>query len=172
MGGIRLKIWYKGKPVECDICQNEHVSRDCPMCDKCRRCKQPGHMQRDCPNEPNAWNSNRNTAVPAGPSRDPTPSEASRAPAGSAPSSSQAPRQGDGGFIGLSNENSARKDKSNEASNANNSNARDWSYNIVIIKILYFYMSIFVLFIVIYLYYYCIILVLFNLFYSLCEKIK
>ena len=49
------KTWYVGQPVECDICQGGHVSKNCPLKGKCRRCLESGHMARDCKNPPKSW---------------------------------------------------------------------------------------------------------------------
>ena len=38
VGGYMCKTWYVGQPVECDICQGGHVSKNCPVKGKCRRC--------------------------------------------------------------------------------------------------------------------------------------
>lgn len=43
------KVWYRGQPVECDICGAGHVSRVCPMRNKCRLCGAEGHFARSCP---------------------------------------------------------------------------------------------------------------------------
>ena len=43
------KVWYRGQPVECDICGKGHVSRVCPMRNKCRFCGEEGHFARNCP---------------------------------------------------------------------------------------------------------------------------
>ena len=43
------KVWYRGQPVECDICGAGHVSRVCPMRNRCRLCKEEGHFARNCP---------------------------------------------------------------------------------------------------------------------------
>ena len=43
------KVWYRGQPVECDICGAGHVSRVCPMRNKCRFCGEEGHFARNCP---------------------------------------------------------------------------------------------------------------------------
>ena len=49
------KAWYRGMPISCDICEGSHKAQNCPFKGKCMRCRQEGHMQRDCPNAPNAW---------------------------------------------------------------------------------------------------------------------
>ena len=55
IGSIRVKCWYVGQPIECDICRGAHVAKDCPMRGKCRNCRQEGHLAKDCPNPPQAW---------------------------------------------------------------------------------------------------------------------
>ena len=55
VGGYMCKTWYVGQPVECDICQGGHVSKNCPLKGKCRRCLESGHMARDCKNPPKSW---------------------------------------------------------------------------------------------------------------------
>ena len=68
------KAWYRGMPISCDICEGSHKAQNCPFKGKCMRCRQEGHMQRDCPNAPNAWGT-----VGGGPGSgtfDPTPAEA------------------------------------------------------------------------------------------------
>ena len=73
--GSLVKIWYRGQPVECDICNKSgHVSKDCPLRGKCRRCLQSGHLARNCKNAPRAWGS-----VQLAASADPTPAEAAAA---------------------------------------------------------------------------------------------
>ena len=62
VGGYLCKIWYVGQPAECDICQGGHVSKNCPLKGKCRRCLESGHMARDCKNPPKSWG----TRVPSG----------------------------------------------------------------------------------------------------------
>lgn len=31
IGGFLCKVWYKGQPIECDICGLGHVAKDCPV---------------------------------------------------------------------------------------------------------------------------------------------
>lgn len=53
--GFNCKTWYRGQPVTCDLCgEVGHVLSQCPICGKCRRSREPGHLARDC-NRP-AWN--------------------------------------------------------------------------------------------------------------------
>ena len=55
VAGYMCKTWYVGQPVECDICEGGHVSKNCPLKGKCRRCLESGHMARDCKNPPKSW---------------------------------------------------------------------------------------------------------------------
>ena len=47
---MRLKVWYRDQPLECDICKGENKASECALRDKCRLCKSAGHFARDCPN--------------------------------------------------------------------------------------------------------------------------
>ena len=83
VNGVLVKVWYRGQPVECDICgKSGHVSKVCPLKGKCRRCLQPGHLARNCKNAPRAWDtvpSSGDAVPPSGSSvasQDPTPAEA------------------------------------------------------------------------------------------------
>ena len=49
MERMRLKVWYKGQPLECDICKGGHKASECDLRVKCRLCKSIGHFARDCP---------------------------------------------------------------------------------------------------------------------------
>ena len=51
--GIKCRVWYKGQPLVCDICNGNHKAADCPLKGKCRRCHQAGHFVRNCPKP--AW---------------------------------------------------------------------------------------------------------------------
>ena len=86
INGCVVKVWYRGQPVECDICgKSGHVSKVCPLKGKCRRCLQPGHLARNCKNAPRAWGTAplSGDAVPSPvssvASQDPTPAEAAAA---------------------------------------------------------------------------------------------
>ena len=84
IGGSLCKVWYRGQPIECDICGKGHVSKVCPVRGKCRRCLEPGHVARDCKNPPKAWDivssSGVAAAVSVAASQDPTPADGSGPP--------------------------------------------------------------------------------------------
>ena len=51
------RVWYARQPVQCVICREfGHVSRDCRLSGRCRRCHQQGHVARMCTQ---AWGSSR-----------------------------------------------------------------------------------------------------------------
>ena len=83
--GWSSKVWYRGQPVECNICGAGHVSRVCPLRGKCRFCKEEGHFAWNCPNRNrNDWGeAAANGAVPAnaegGPATPADPAPASSA---------------------------------------------------------------------------------------------
>ena len=61
--GYFCRLWFKGQPIICNLCNVQgHKSTDCPNRDKCRRCGVSGHFARSCPNP---WGSERssNTGV-------------------------------------------------------------------------------------------------------------
>ncbi|XP_029204327.2 uncharacterized protein LOC114968353 [Acropora millepora] len=102
VGGYMCKTWYVGQPVECDICQGGHFSKNCPLKGKCRQCLESGHTARDCKNPPKSWSagvSSGGIAVAASGAAggaaagvlDPTPAEAS----GRGPSSELQPSGSD-----------------------------------------------------------------------------
>ena len=77
--GVLVKIWYRGQPVECDVCNKSgHVSKVCPLKGKCRRCLQPGYLARNCNNAPRAWGTAPMSGSSVAP-LDPTPAEAAAA---------------------------------------------------------------------------------------------
>ena len=78
LGRHRLKIWYRGQPLECDICKGSHKAVDCEFRNKCRLCKSEGHFAKDCPN-------------PWGVASDPAPAPAPAPAPTSAPAPDPAP---------------------------------------------------------------------------------
>ena len=42
--GVYCRVCYKGQPLVCDICSNNHKAADCPLKGKCRRYHQAGHF--------------------------------------------------------------------------------------------------------------------------------
>ena len=75
IGGFNCKTWYRGQPVTCDLCgEIGHVLSQCPIRGKCRRCREPGHLARDC-NRP-AWDTRDPPPDVGSANADPTPAEA------------------------------------------------------------------------------------------------
>ena len=51
--GYVCRVWYKGQPLICNTCGVQgHRASECPDKGKCRKCKQAGHLGRNCPNPP------------------------------------------------------------------------------------------------------------------------
>ena len=49
IAGFDVRLWYQGQPQPCPVFrQFGHRVRDCPLNGLCRRCRQPGHMAREC----------------------------------------------------------------------------------------------------------------------------
>ena len=44
--GHRVKIWYKGQPLACDICGGGHKAAQCDLGGKCCRCKSEATLPR------------------------------------------------------------------------------------------------------------------------------
>ena len=45
-----VRVFHAGQPVTCSIChESGHLPQDCRFSGLCLRCKQPGHMARNCP---------------------------------------------------------------------------------------------------------------------------
>ena len=47
--GVNCRVWYKGQPLVCDICNDNHKAADCPLKGKCKRCHEAGHFMRHGP---------------------------------------------------------------------------------------------------------------------------
>ena len=49
IAGFDVRLWYQGQPQPCPVCRHfGHRVRDCPLNGLCRRCRQPGHVAREC----------------------------------------------------------------------------------------------------------------------------
>ena len=73
-----LTLGATEQPLECDICSRGHISKDCRVRDKCRKCLEPGQMAHNCPNPPRAWevvNQGPNSVGVSSASFDPTPAQ-------------------------------------------------------------------------------------------------
>ena len=47
--GFECRVWYPGQPAYCSVFRSSgHLPRACPLSHLCRRCKQPGHVAREC----------------------------------------------------------------------------------------------------------------------------
>ena len=79
VAGYDCRVWYKRQPASCSICKKlGHRGRSCPLDGLCRRCRQPGHVARECRN---AWGASGGSAA-ASSSSVPTASAATASSAG------------------------------------------------------------------------------------------
>ena len=79
VAGYDCRVWYKRQPASCSICRKlGHRGRSCPLDGLCRRCRQPGHVARECRN---AWSASGGSAA-ASSSSVPTASAATASSAG------------------------------------------------------------------------------------------
>jgi len=63
--GYFCRLWFKGQPIICNLCNVQgHKSAYCPNRDKCRRCGVSGHFARSCPN---LWGSERSSNMGVAP---------------------------------------------------------------------------------------------------------
>ena len=47
--GCNCRVWYSRQPAQCSICREfGHRAPACPLSGRCRRCRQPGHVAREC----------------------------------------------------------------------------------------------------------------------------
>ena len=47
--GFECRVWYPGQAAFCSVCRSSsHLPRACPLSGLCRRCKQLGHVAREC----------------------------------------------------------------------------------------------------------------------------
>ena len=74
---MRLKVWYRDQPLECDICRGPHKAADCPIRGLCRLCKSDTHFAKECPRP---WGSATSPGPPPAPAPTPAPAPASVPP--------------------------------------------------------------------------------------------
>ena len=88
INGYFCRLWFKGQPIICNLCNVQgHKSADCPNRDKCTRCGASGHFARSCPNP---WDSERSSITGVAPVEEfpPLPSATRPRSAGHLPSTS------------------------------------------------------------------------------------
>ena len=57
VAGYDCRVWYRRQPAFCTICKKSgHRSKSCPLDGPCRRCRQLGHVAKECRN---AWGPRR-----------------------------------------------------------------------------------------------------------------
>ena len=68
--GFECRLWYRDQPIQCFLChEHGHRAQACPLSGRCRRCCQPGHVTRECPQ---AWDSVSRASVDRVSSVDPS----------------------------------------------------------------------------------------------------
>ena len=81
VAGYDCRVWYRRQPASCSICKKlGHRGKSCPLDGLCRRCRQPGHVARECCN---AWGTSRVGSAAASSSSVPASSAATASSAGS-----------------------------------------------------------------------------------------
>ena len=76
--GFECRVWCPGQPAFCSVWRSSgHLPRACPLTGLCRRCKQPGHVARDCGQ---AWGQPRPSSSASVPSPSPSSSPADPVP--------------------------------------------------------------------------------------------
>ena len=85
-----VRVFHAGQPVICSVChESGHLPRACPFSGLCLRCKQPGHVARNCTQ---AWgSSSSNVPVPASSSSTPVSMSVDPSVSSTASTSSTAP---------------------------------------------------------------------------------
>ena len=57
-----VRVFHAGQPVICSVChESGHLPRACPFSGLCLRCKQPGHVARNCTQ---AWGPSSSSSSP------------------------------------------------------------------------------------------------------------
>ena len=56
-----VRVFHAGQPVVCSICHESGLLRACPFSGLCLRCKQPGHVARNCTQ---AWGPSSSSSSP------------------------------------------------------------------------------------------------------------
>ena len=87
VAGFDCRVWYRHQPAFCSICKrSEHRSKSRPLDGLCRRCRQPGHVAKECRN---AWGSaSRSSSTPPAAASAAAPDTAPAAAAAAAASTS------------------------------------------------------------------------------------
>ena len=93
VAGYGCRVWYRRQPAFCVICKKMgHRGKSCALDGLCRRCRQPGHVARECRN---AWGATRAaSAAPSSSAPSSAPPSAVSALSAAVPSSDVAPASG------------------------------------------------------------------------------